>query len=740
MSDDDNQIWGAPVLSTPVAIKPNAADIRAHINWLIEPLLVADKETGEVRIRAMFEGALFEIAYGIDGPRNAKLFLTHEVEEAVQFVLEVNKTNNVYIGATFKKPGTPRNKRTSGKDFFVATAVPADVDTDYQIVKARMSDLIGESPLTIITGKVPDFRSHHWFRLTQICDDADEFEDAFEALVEGIGADGNVKDAARVMRLGGTVSYPDNRKMARGYVKELTRTIIEPRGVALDIERLISLPPVEAKTTYRAGEATGKNNDGGIERDGFGLIIDGREQFFRDLHYAMVIKFQHEHKRDPEFDDIFEPAYEIFCKRVKNPHDWTRAELAKRVRNTIRRLKEDRMPNKSIAGGKWQPSQGKKFMEWGEKFNAQIVGDAKADTDYKIPQIKTIHQLIEEYTPPHYIVDRMIRKAFLYTPTGRSGHLKTMAFLRIGVDVALGNPIGQFETAQCNVAFLAGENYEIVRNRLLVLCEAEGYDTSNMPFYIYEDTFKLDVGYQQVVRDAEKIGGFGLVIVDTFSAYCRLSGIEENDNQAMGLWTKDVLRNLTKLPGDPAVLAISHPAGHVQTKAELRPRGATSTMGEVDGIITVWREGNLVELEAHPEKFRGAPFYLKMQMKVGRSDKLKDTRGRPLEEIYGKVISEEEAARVEDEAERLDLSILQSMEDFHHQNDEWPSARQLSARMSVPHHKISERQLAMSKTKGLKHVAKTRNTKTAPYKLTDAGKEYLRDVSKEKANSFPIAT
>lgn len=731
MSDDDFQqdasYWGSP--KPPVAKetgpKPNKEAMRQHIEMLVAPA------------RGSYDDALFEIAYGA-APTNARLFGLDEVSEAVDFAAAQNlRTDNLYIGATLKLPDTPRDRRTSAANFYVGTAVPVDVDANYDAVRAAMVSKLHDSPLTVTTGTTPERRSHHWFLLNKPCDDAEEYGDAFAALVCSIGGDVKVKDAARVMRLGGTISWPDERKKAKGYKVELTQVWVNPSIDKVAIERLLSLEPVERYAEAKAGTPTGLNFDGEIVLDGTGLVIDGRELFFRNYLYHLICKFQDENGADPAFEDVFEPAFAMFQRRVANPHEWPRQQLEKRARNTLRRLMADHLPTKSISGGKWEPHQKADAADWWGSFKAQLPG---IQSDYKIPEIKTLHQLIKEYVPRSYVVDGVLRKGFLYTPTGRSGHLKTMAFIRIGVDVALGNSVGPYLTEQCNVAFMAGENPELVTDRLAMLCEKEGFPTDDLPFYVYQDTFKLDVGYKQVVADAERLGGFGLVIVDTFSAYCRVNDIDENDNPRMGKWTKDVLRQLTQLPGKPCVLAISHPAAAAMTKLDLKPRGASATMGEVDGIITVWREGNIVEIEAHSEKFRGAPFNLKMQMVVGKSDTMKDERGKPIEEIYGRVITQDDADKAEEDAERQDISILQGMEDYYHDNDEWPSARQLGSRLGITPERVSARQRFMASEKGLRHVAKTRRTKTSPYKLTKAGEEYMREIARDSQNKFIIDT
>lgn len=321
------------------AHSPNLQDIRRHIDWLTEPA------------RGDYDDALFEIAWDGDGrgPSNARLFGLDEIEEAVAFAAERNADGrNVYIGAALRLPDTPRQGRSSGLYFYVATAVPIDIDHDYDATRARMA-AVCEDGLVVTTGMTPNRRSQHWTRLVEPCDDETDFGHAFAALVMSTGADMKVKDAARIMRLGGTVSYPDARKQAAGYCTELTAVSIKHEARLSDIERLKALEPTATPATRSDVErSAGAAND--IERDWTGRVTDGREAFFRDLLLKHLRHYQMENGADPEAGELFEQAFAEFSDpaRVDNKDGrWTGADgqkaLMARVQNTLRRLRSGRL-------------------------------------------------------------------------------------------------------------------------------------------------------------------------------------------------------------------------------------------------------------------------------------------------------------------------------------------------------------------------------------------------------------
>jgi hypothetical protein len=93
------------------------------------------------------------------------------------------------------------------------------------------------------------------------------------------------------------------------------------------------------------------------------------------------------------------------------------------------------------------------------------------------------------------------------------------------------------------------------------------------------------------------------VLVDTSVAY--FSGQDENDNVA-ALWHALALRELTRLPGTPSVMANCHPTGSA-TKEGCVPRGGSAFLNEIDTNLTVWADGDTSELHWTRKK-RGPDF------------------------------------------------------------------------------------------------------------------------------------
>lgn len=316
----------------------NKDDIRRHIEWMIEPA------------RGDYDDALFEIAYDFPpGTCNAsRMFDFSEVDKAVEFAAAKSDSGvNVYIGAALKLPDTPRNHRGNGDYFYVATAVPIDIDEDYDATRAAMAAICDDG-LVVTTGITPERRSQHWTRLIEPVDSEEDFVHAFASMVVHTGADFKVKDGARIMRLGGTISYPHARKQAKGYCTETTTVAIKADARPTDIERLKALEPApiaRQKASTREGGTSGE-----IVRDWTGRVVDGRESEFRNMLLKHLARYQEENGGDPSAQEIFDLAFEEFSdpRKVDNKDGrWTNPEgqkqLMARATNTIRRLETGRL-------------------------------------------------------------------------------------------------------------------------------------------------------------------------------------------------------------------------------------------------------------------------------------------------------------------------------------------------------------------------------------------------------------
>ena len=75
--------------------------------------------------------------------------------------------------------------------------------------------------MTVITGTVPHERCHKYWRLIEACTDMELWRCKQSEIAKGFGADQSVINPARIMRVAGTVNYPNWAKLKKGYIPEL---------------------------------------------------------------------------------------------------------------------------------------------------------------------------------------------------------------------------------------------------------------------------------------------------------------------------------------------------------------------------------------------------------------------------------------------------------------------------------------------------------------------------------------
>ena len=148
-------------------------------------------------------------------------FALHAFEDAIDFVIKWNKLKlNIYatVNPIDQKSESP------AKDEHILRAHFSFADAD---------DLVGLNGLKkinahcapdifVTTGTNPHERRHAYWRLKEPCFDLLEWKQTQSKLAYALGTDRSVVNPSRIMRVAGTVSYPNTAKKLKGYEPELT--------------------------------------------------------------------------------------------------------------------------------------------------------------------------------------------------------------------------------------------------------------------------------------------------------------------------------------------------------------------------------------------------------------------------------------------------------------------------------------------------------------------------------------
>ena len=89
--------------------------------------------------------------------------------------------------------------------------------------KSKMTSSI-EPDAYVCTGTKPFERGHFYWQLEEPVQptDFEQWKELMQNIAKRHGCDPQICNPSRIMRLGGTVSYPSKAKRARGYQTELT--------------------------------------------------------------------------------------------------------------------------------------------------------------------------------------------------------------------------------------------------------------------------------------------------------------------------------------------------------------------------------------------------------------------------------------------------------------------------------------------------------------------------------------
>ena len=243
----------------------------------------------------------------------------------------------------------------------------------------------------------------------------------------------------------------------------------------------------------------------------------------------------------------------------------------------------------------------------------------------------------KSFVAPDPLVEGIIMRGFIYALTAHTGRGKTAIALLIAACVALGRKLGALEVEKGRVLVLAGENPVDVQMRWIAMAQQLDFDPDDIDVVFIDKRFKISECMGDLKTEAEERGGFDLIIVD--SSFAFFEGDEENNNAQQGAHAA-MLRTLTKLSGNPAVLVLCHPTKNAPDD-NLQPRGGGAYVAEVDGNLTTVLRGMVATLHWQT-KFRGPDFApVNFELRTVTHERLRTTKGKLLSTVFATALSDE---------------------------------------------------------------------------------------------------
>ena len=162
------------------------------------------------------------------------------------------------------------------------------------------------------------------------------------------------------------------------------------------------------------------------------------------------------------------------------------------------------------------------------------------------------------------------------------------------------------------------------------------------------------------MQASETNGPFALIIVDTSAAF--FEGDDENVNTQMMAHAKRLRGLINLIAGEPTVIVTSHPVKSF-SRENMIPRGGGAFLNEMDGNLTCMKVDGTMVTELHWQgKFRGIDFSaIPFRLEVGKTDTLKDSKGRQFWTVMARTITAKERDAAEDTGQKNKAQLLAAM-------------------------------------------------------------------------------
>jgi hypothetical protein len=154
----------------------------------------------------------------------SQIFALNAVSDATDLAVRMNANKlNVYmtINPIDMDPVVKSGKSAKDGDILRAHYSFADADDQAGLTGITKLSELCEPDIVMTTGTVPHERRHAYWGLSEACTDLELWRSTQLNIATLFATDSSVINPSRIMRVAGTVSYPNTDKQKRGYISEL---------------------------------------------------------------------------------------------------------------------------------------------------------------------------------------------------------------------------------------------------------------------------------------------------------------------------------------------------------------------------------------------------------------------------------------------------------------------------------------------------------------------------------------
>lgn len=631
-------------------MQPNEEAIKAHLEMLFAPL------------REEYPGGLIEICHGPTKPDRAAYFNLRPdgVADATSFAASQSRAGqNIYVGVNPRKPGSHSLKRASDSDVELAIWQFADIDaaTSLEGLGKKLRAL--PPYYTADTGTKPHRRPHLYWLLDEPVWNLAEWTQRQRGLAATLGGDA-VINPSRIMRLAGSVNYPPQHKVQRGYAVELVtlKTEFDDERDAVTPDEVSHAFPSPKQisdfsgNTYEQSLATPKEGQTTLQAMARTKIEDlinacRSDQEWHNNMIRLVAHLASIGRSSAEImamaDHITLPGYSV---------GQTQEEMHKALQS---------------ARQKWDiPEPQETAIEEEE--------DAREDAD-SIFELFDIGEL-EAMPPPTWLIKDVLVDDGLSVLYGDPGAGKSFLAIDMGLRIANGMDWHGAQATPTGVLYIAGEGKRGLGKRIKGWRKHHGLEGVEVPFLLLPTAVEIGDEKQRgkllrTIDAAKDKAGFdiGLIVIDTVSR--ALAGGDENSQEAMGQFVSAC--DAIKAHAGGALLGVHH-SGKDKDKGM---RGSTVLLGACDAVMKATKSEHLVTLTTEKQKDAEEAQPIHLEMRTERWAQGLDEEQTTLVPI--KKSTEQIAAEQKSEA----ITAAMIRQAFGKMTDAWASGNPLSHKIQT---------------------------------------------------------
>ncbi|MEY1555308.1 AAA family ATPase [Yoonia sp. R2331] len=494
----------------------------------------------------------------------------------------------------------------------------------------------------VLTGTTPSLRPHVYWELEDPTFNLNAWSQTQKNIAATLKTDSSVTDPPRIMRVAGSVNWPKPQKEAKGYKPEVVGLHFYEDREPIPSERMARMFPAIRGNSENTPHEGGFQIDTGelpkLDRERAAIKALSGENWNIEV-FKLVGSYVRKGMSDGEILALIEPLT-IAGYTVADTRDEVQA-----------------MIDRTRANPAFEPTLS-------EETKSVSFDHPPADAAAAAWRVQTAAEFTADFVAPEYLIDGVIQRGRLYTLTAPTGSGKTAVMLYIAEAMASGSAVCGRDTEAGDVLYLAGENPDDVRARIIAtLAQAETPAAASRMHFI-PGTFSIRQDMKLIQEALEALPNCNLVVIDTLAAY--FDGDDSNSNAQMLDFAR-VVRKITEGTGKPAVVMPAHPVKNA-AKTNLTPMGGSALLNEVDGNLCLWKRETAVELHWQG-KHRGADFEpLNFELVGITSEKVKDAKGRLMPTVMARPLLETRALEIAVDALSAEDRLILNIEKYEAQS------------------------------------------------------------------------